>query len=56
MSQDDADVLARHQPGLPIFPASEGLVKVSAGWLIDRLDWRGVERNGVKSLMIMPWY
>ena len=48
MSQDDADVLARHQPGLPIFPASEGLVKVSAGWLIDRLDWRGVERNGVK--------
>jgi UDP-N-acetylmuramate dehydrogenase len=48
LSRAQADALAQSEPGLPVFPAPEGLVKVSAAWLIERLGWRGVERDGVK--------
>ncbi len=48
MSQADAETLARSEPGLPIYPSAEGYAKVSAAWLIDRLGWRGAERDGVK--------
>ena len=48
MSQADAETLARSEPGLPIYPSAEGFAKVSAAWLIDRLGWRGAERDGVK--------
>lgn len=48
LSQAQADALAQSEPGLPVFPAPDGFVKVSAAWLIERLGWRGVERDGVK--------
>jgi len=48
LTREQADALAQNEPGLPVFPAAEGFVKVSAAWLIDRLGWRGVARDGVK--------
>lgn len=48
LGQEQADALVQNEPGLPVFPAADGFVKVSAAWLIDRLGWRGVERDGVK--------
>ncbi|MFO7762857.1 MAG: UDP-N-acetylmuramate dehydrogenase [Wenzhouxiangellaceae bacterium] len=34
------DLIDRH-PGLPNWPDKPGFTKLSAGWLIDQLDWRG---------------
>ena len=35
-------------PEVPVYPASNDAVKISAAWLIDQLGWRGEERDGVK--------
>jgi len=36
-----AEALLAANPGLPVFPAGDGMAKISAGWLIDRAGWKG---------------
>jgi UDP-N-acetylmuramate dehydrogenase len=48
ISQQDIDVLRQNFPEVPVYPASNDAVKISAAWLIDQLGWRGEERDGVK--------
>ena len=48
LRQEDAEALVHTEVGLPVYPVADGYAKVSAAWLIDRLGWRGVERDGVK--------
>lgn len=40
-----ADALAAANPGLPVFPAGEGLRKLSAAWLIDSLGFKGLREG-----------
>ena len=43
-----ANGLRQRHPEIPVFPVEDGQVKISAGWLIDQLGWRGEERSGVR--------
>ncbi|MBL0167006.1 MAG: UDP-N-acetylmuramate dehydrogenase [Propionivibrio sp.] len=36
-----ADRLHSAHPGLPLYPQSEGRVKLAAGWLIEQAGWKG---------------
>jgi len=45
VSQQQADRLIARYPEIPVYPAGEGTVKLSAGWLIDRCGWKGVRRG-----------
>ena len=48
ISQQEIDILRQKFPEVPVYPASNDAVKISAAWLIDQLGWRGEERDGVK--------
>ena len=48
LTQEEGDVLRERVSDVPLFPGPGGRIKVSAAWLIDRLAWRGVEKQGVK--------
>ena len=48
ISQQNIDILRQNFPEMPVYPAPNGAVKISAAWLIDQLSWRGEERDGVK--------
>lgn len=49
ISMDEADRLTRRWPDLPRFPVSgsAGWVKLSAGWLIEQVGWKGYRDDGV---------
>ena len=38
-------IKAQH-PDMPAYPAGEGLVKLAAGWLIEKAGWKGHRANG----------
>jgi UDP-N-acetylmuramate dehydrogenase len=38
------DLLKKH-PGLPGYPTNQGQYKIAAGWMIDRLGWKGFRRG-----------
>jgi UDP-N-acetylmuramate dehydrogenase len=48
LTQEEGDRLRKRVSDVPLFLGPEGRIKVSAAWLIDRLAWRGVEKQGVK--------
>ncbi len=48
LALEETDMLRKMVSDVPLFPEPAGRVKVSAAWLIDRLGWRGVEKQGVK--------
>ena len=41
ISAKQADALRNQYPTLPIYPHTDGQVKVAAGWLIDQAGWKG---------------
>ena len=47
VAERHADALAERYPGLVRYPLPDGRVKLAAGWLIDRLGFRGHRENGV---------
>jgi UDP-N-acetylmuramate dehydrogenase len=47
LSAKDADALKREFPGLPVWPAGDGLSKLSAGWMIETCGWRGHRQGHV---------
>jgi len=54
----DADLghaLKQKYPGLPLYPAGEGKVKIAAGWLIDSAGWKGFRKGdaGVHSMQAL---
>lgn len=43
-----AQELVERNPGLPTWPDKPGFTKLSAGWLIDQLGWRGKSIGGAQ--------
>ena len=41
ISEECFRAIAREYPDVPSYPAGEGLVKVPAGWLIEKCGWKG---------------
>ncbi|RLU01450.1 UDP-N-acetylmuramate dehydrogenase [Ketobacter sp.] len=41
VSQQQYEQLVASEPGLVAYPQTDGRVKLAAGWLIDRLGWKG---------------
>ena len=51
ISRSRYDELLCRYPDMPHYPVDETTVKVPAGWLIDRLGWKGKSRGGA---MVYP--
>ena len=47
MPRERADALSARFPGLVRYEQPDGRVKLAAGWLIDRLGFRGLRDGGV---------
>lgn len=47
VSWQDAELFSMRWPELPQFPAADGRIKLSAGWMIAHLGWKGVDRGDV---------
>jgi UDP-N-acetylmuramate dehydrogenase len=45
VSKDQYYVLLKKHPGLPGYPTEQGQYKIAAGWMIDRLGWKGFRRG-----------
>jgi UDP-N-acetylmuramate dehydrogenase len=41
LNESDAFKLKEQHPSLPVYPESDGFVKVAAGWLIEQCGWKG---------------
>lgn len=40
-----AQILKANHPNLPIYPSTNGRLKLSAGWLIDQAGWKGYRKG-----------
>ncbi len=45
VSREQFEALAQAWPGMPHYPAENGCVKLSAGWLIEQCGWKGRTRG-----------
>jgi UDP-N-acetylmuramate dehydrogenase len=41
VTENEASELKRKYPGIPLYPDRKGMVKIPAGWLIERCGWKG---------------
>jgi len=41
-----AERIKQEHPDMPAYPAGEGMVKLAAGWLIEKAGWKGYRANG----------
>ncbi len=46
VSAEHADGIRKNYPDMPAYPQRDGLVKLAAGWLIDRCDLKGFHIGG----------
>jgi UDP-N-acetylmuramate dehydrogenase len=45
INQEKLQQLQAEHPGIPFFEAGKGLVKLSAGWLIEQCGWKGYRKG-----------
>ncbi len=47
VAREEAARLQRRFPEMPVYPQAGSLVKLAAGWMIERCGWKGYTRDGV---------
>lgn len=47
ISQEHFEMLQTNYPGIPCYPFSDTMVKVPAGWLIEKCGWKGYRKDSV---------
>ena len=47
VTAEDAHALQASYPAIPVFPQSDGGVKLAAGWMIEYCGWKGCTRGTV---------
>ena len=41
ISEQEFNIIRSNYPDVPSYPAPDGMVKVPAGWLIEKTGWKG---------------
>ena len=54
VKKEQADILKKHYPKMPVYPLEEPYAKLSAAWLIEACKWKGKRINNVGTYKKQP--